>query len=95
MKFVVSRLRDLTRMNPSMLFGSNMGEDTPERVEEVYKIIYGMGVTSVEKAELSIYKLRNLSQVFYTKCKKNRLVGEGLKYLEVFKKAFLDRFFPL
>uniref|UniRef100_M1DR98 Gag-pol polyprotein n=1 Tax=Solanum tuberosum TaxID=4113 RepID=M1DR98_SOLTU len=42
-----SRLRDFTRMNPPMFFDSKVGENRQEFVEEVYKIIDAMGVTSV------------------------------------------------
>ncbi|WMV58133.1 hypothetical protein MTR67_051518 [Solanum verrucosum] len=52
---VDSRLRDFTRMNPPVFLGSKVGEDPQEFMEEVYKIIDAMGVTSVEKAELAAY----------------------------------------
>ncbi|KAK4709703.1 hypothetical protein R3W88_004216 [Solanum pinnatisectum] len=48
----MARLRDFTRMNPPMFFGSKVNEDPQEFVEEVYKIVDAMGVTSIEKAEL-------------------------------------------
>ncbi|KAH0670724.1 hypothetical protein KY285_025700 [Solanum tuberosum] len=89
-----SRLRDFTRMNPLIFFGSNVGEDPQDFVEEVYKIIDVMGVTSIEKADLATYQLKGVSQAWFTQWKKNRPVGAGPIDWEVFKKAFLDRFFP-
>ena len=45
------RLRDFVRMNPVIFLGSKMGEYTQALIEEVYKIMHAMGVTSREKAE--------------------------------------------
>ncbi|KAK4733907.1 hypothetical protein R3W88_008168 [Solanum pinnatisectum] len=67
---MASRLRDFTRMNPHMFFGSKVGEDPQEFVEEVYKIINVMGVTSIEKVELAAYQWKDMAQVW----KKNREV---------------------
>ncbi|WMV49869.1 hypothetical protein MTR67_043254 [Solanum verrucosum] len=53
---VASRLRDFSRMNPPEIHGSKLGEDPQEFIEEVYKIIDAMWVTSVEKMELAIYQ---------------------------------------
>jgi len=58
---MASRLRDFTRMSPLMFFGSKVGEDPQEFVEEVYKIIDIMGVTSVEKVELAAYQLKGVA----------------------------------
>uniref|UniRef100_M1DF71 Gag-pol polyprotein n=1 Tax=Solanum tuberosum TaxID=4113 RepID=M1DF71_SOLTU len=75
---VSSRLRDFTRMNPPMFFGSKVGEDPQEFVEKVFKIIDAMGVTSLEKVELAIYQLKGVAQVRYTQWKRNRSEGAGL-----------------
>ncbi|KAK4729546.1 hypothetical protein R3W88_022534 [Solanum pinnatisectum] len=91
---MATRLIDFTRMNPPMFFGSKVGKDPQEFVEEVFKITDAMGVTSIEKAELAAYQLKGMAQVWYTQWKRNRLEGEGPIGWEVFKKAFLDRFFP-
>ncbi|KAK4706354.1 hypothetical protein R3W88_034083 [Solanum pinnatisectum] len=56
---MASRLRDFTRMNPPMFFGSKVNEDPQEFVEE-----------------------------------DNRVIRAGPITWEVFKNAFLDRFFP-
>ena len=39
---MASRLRDFTRMNRPVYFGSRTNEDTPEFVDEVHKILYAM-----------------------------------------------------
>ena len=66
MNFVASRLRDLSRMNPPMFLVSKVGEDPQEFLEQVYMIIDAMGVTLVEKVELSAYQLKSVAQVWYT-----------------------------
>jgi len=38
-----SRLRDFTRMNPHMFFGSKVNEDPQEFLEEAYKIVDAWG----------------------------------------------------
>ena len=47
-----SRLREFVRMNPPIFLGSKVGEDTQKYIDEVYKIVHAMGVTSREKVEL-------------------------------------------
>ena len=49
------RLRDFTGMNPPMFFGSMWDEDPQDFLDEVYKILYAMGMTSIDKAELVDY----------------------------------------
>ncbi|XP_049362759.1 uncharacterized protein LOC125827504 [Solanum verrucosum] len=59
-----SRVRDFGRMNPSKFYGSKVEEDPQEFIEEVYKVLLIMGVTSVEKVELAAYQLEGVSQVW-------------------------------
>ena len=47
---MVSYLRDLTRMNPHMFFGSKVDEDPQDFLDKVYNILV-MGVNTGEKAE--------------------------------------------
>ncbi|XP_015075375.1 uncharacterized protein LOC107019373 [Solanum pennellii] len=49
---MASRLRDFTRMNPPTFYGSKVDEDLQEFIDEVYKILYAMGVSTSEKAEM-------------------------------------------
>ena len=45
-----SHLRDLTWMTPPMFLWSKLNVDPKEFLDEVYKIIYSMGVSSIEKS---------------------------------------------
>ena len=58
---MTSRFRDSMRMNPLVTLGSKVGEDPKEVIDEVYKIVLAMGVTSREKAELASYQLEGVS----------------------------------
>ena len=40
-------------MNPHTLYGSKVEEDPQEFIDEIYKILYSMGLTTSEKAELA------------------------------------------
>ena len=74
---VVSRLRDLSRMNPPTFYGSNVNEDPQEFIYEFYKILYAMGVSSSEKAELATYQLKDVSQTLYVQWRVNRSLRDG------------------
>ena len=50
-----------------------------------------MGVTYQEKAELTAYQLKHVSQVWYEQWKDERLVTEGQITWGDFKMTFLDR----
>ena len=80
-------------MNPPMFFGSKLDEDPQYFLDEVYKILHSMGVTSIEKAELAAYQLKNVAPTWYVQWRDNRALSGGSVSLEIFKKALLDRFF--
>ena len=42
---MASCLRDFTWMNPPNFYGSNLEEDTQEFINEIYMILYAMGVS--------------------------------------------------
>ena len=46
---MASRLRNFIRMNPPMFFGSKVDKDTQHYLDEVYRILYFMGVISDER----------------------------------------------
>ena len=48
-------------MNPQMFFGSNINEYPHDFLDEFYKILYAMWVSSNEKAELATYKLKHVA----------------------------------
>ena len=52
-----------------------------------------MGLSTSEKAELATYKLNDVRQAWYIRWRNNRHLRGGPVTSEVFKKAFLDRFF--
>lgn len=62
---MASRLRDFTRMNPPTFYGSKVKEDQHEFIEEIYKILYAMGLTTSKKAELATYQLKGVAQTLY------------------------------
>ena len=44
-------------MNPHTFYGSKVDEDPQEFLHAVYNVLYDMGVTSSDKAELASYQL--------------------------------------
>ena len=54
-------LRDFTMMPHPMFFSSKTDEDPQDFIDEVDKIIFAMGVTSKEKAELAAYQLKDVA----------------------------------
>ncbi|WMV08848.1 hypothetical protein MTR67_002233 [Solanum verrucosum] len=81
-------------MNPPKFYGSKVEEDPNGFIEEVYKMLAIMGLSSIEKVELAAYQLKDVAQIWYEQWKDNILIGEGPIEWEAFKSAFLDRFFP-
>src|SRR5688572_21478277 len=90
-----SRVRDFTRMNPPEFYGSKLNEDPQEFIDEIFKIVDIMGVTTSEKAELAAYQLKGISQVWHDQWKETRGIEDGPVTWEDFKMAFLDHYFPL
>ncbi|XP_049345422.1 uncharacterized protein LOC125809933 [Solanum verrucosum] len=92
---MASRLRDFSRMNPPEFLATKVEEDPQRFVDEVSKILSTMGLSSGEKGELASYQLKDLAQIWYEQWKGERPKGAGSINWEVFKEAFLDRFFSL
>ncbi|KAH0736064.1 hypothetical protein KY285_011771 [Solanum tuberosum] len=82
-------------MNPMDFHGSKIEEDPQEFIDEVYKVLMIMGVTSVEKTEFYAYQLKGVFQIWFNQCKEGRTIDAGPLDWEKFKVAFFDRFFPL
>ena len=59
---MASSLRCFTRMNPPTFYGSKVEEHPQEFIHETYKILYATSLTTSEKAELAIYKLKDVAQ---------------------------------
>ena len=51
-------------MNPPIFRGSKTSRDPQEFLDEVHKILVTMGATDTEKAELSSYQLKDVSQTW-------------------------------
>lgn len=56
-------MRDFTLINPPEFYGSKVNEDPQDFLDEMFKIVKIMGVTSVERAELAAYQLKGVAQV--------------------------------
>lgn len=91
---MASRLREITKMNPHMFFGSRSEEDSQYFLDEVYKILYDMGVTSFTRAMLEAYELQDVTQTWFTQWRDNKALKCGLVTSKILKKALVDRFFP-
>ncbi|XP_015081275.1 uncharacterized protein LOC107024844 [Solanum pennellii] len=91
---MASRLRDFTRMNPPVYYGSKTNEDPQVFVDEVHKILCAMGVSEEEKAELVAYQLKDMAQVWHRMWGDVRAPGEIPITWDVLKTEFLERFFP-
>ena len=87
-------IRDFTRMNPPIFYGSKVEEDPQGFIDEVFKVFGGMVVSSQEKEELEDYKLKYVAQVWNEKWKDERPLIEGRITWEALKKDCLVRFFP-
>ena len=74
---ISSRLRDFTRMNPPTFYGSKVEEDPQEFIDNVYKILYAMGLSTSEKTDLSTYELKDVDQAWYGQWRENRPIIGG------------------
>ena len=54
-----SRIRDLTKINPTTFYNSKVDEDPQGFIDEVQKVVDVMGVNNCEKADLDAYQLKN------------------------------------
>ena len=91
---MASRLRDFNRMNPPTFFGSKIGEDPNEFIDEVYKILFAMGLSTIEKDNLATYQLKDVARAWFVQWRDNSPLRGILVTWEIIKKAFLDRFLP-
>ena len=48
-------------MNPPTFYGSKVEEDSQEFIHGIKKILYFMGLSTSEKAELATYKLKDVA----------------------------------
>jgi len=63
MGMVATRIRDFTQIIPPKFHGSEFDEDPQKFIDEVYKIVEIMGLSTVNKAELTTYQLNGVAQI--------------------------------
>ncbi|WMV55302.1 hypothetical protein MTR67_048687 [Solanum verrucosum] len=59
-------------MNPPEFHGYKVEKDPQEFIDEVYKVLMIMGVTQVEKKELTAYQLKGVVQIWFNQWKEGR-----------------------
>ena len=66
-------------MNLLELYGSKIDEDPNGFIDEVYKVlaIMWLKVSSIEKAELAAYQLKDVAQIWYEQWKDSIAIGAG------------------
>ena len=74
---MASHLWDFTRIKPLIFYASNDYEDLQEFLDEVYKVLYVVGVSSSEKAELASCQLKDMAQTWYVEWRDNRPLTVG------------------
>ncbi|XP_049391588.1 uncharacterized protein LOC125856028 [Solanum stenotomum] len=86
-----SRIRDFTKMNPPTFYGSKVDEDPQGFIEEVFKVVDALGVSSQEKAELAVYQLKDIAQVWYEQWKEERPGKFEVQGKPRFKRRFSNK----
>ena len=64
-------------MTPPMFFVLRSDEYPQEIIDEVYKILYAMVVTSIDKANLAAYQRKDVAQTWYVQWRNNRELRGG------------------
>ncbi|XP_015081272.1 uncharacterized protein LOC107024841 [Solanum pennellii] len=68
-------------------------ENPPEFMDEVHKILVSKGATDTEKPKLASYRVKDVAQSWSKMWQDSRPLGGVLVMRELFKTAFLERFF--
>lgn len=90
---MTSTLIDIVRTYLPIFLVSYVGKEPHKFLNGFFKVLSAMGVNSEEKAELPLYQLREVFQVWYTQSKDNWPVESGPIEWEEFKRAFLQEYF--
>ncbi|WMV13677.1 hypothetical protein MTR67_007062 [Solanum verrucosum] len=64
-------------MNPTEFHGSKVKEDPQELIDKVYKVLDIMGVTPIEKVELTTNQHKVVAQIWFNQWKEARPVDAG------------------
>ena len=91
---MADRLRDFTRMNPPVFTRSKTSDDPQEFVDEVDNILVAMVAIDTKNVEMASYPLMDVAQTWCKMWKDSRDLGGVPVIWELFKIAFLKRFFP-
>lgn len=83
----------VVKIDSTRFYGSKVAEDTNELVDEVYKVLAIMGVSSIEMVQFVVYQQKDVAQMFYGLRKDSRKIAAGPIEWETFQQAFLDMFF--
>ena len=87
------RIREFLSMNPPEFSTYKVEENPNGFINEVYKTLAIMVLTSREKAKLATYQLKDLAQIWHEQWKHSKMVEAGPIEWETFKSALLYRFF--
>ena len=88
-----SKICEFLKINPLEFNGFKVEEDPNWFIDEVYKTLAIMELTSKEKAKLAFYQSKYVSQVWYEQWKNSRPARAGPIEWETFKSSFHDIFF--
>ena len=80
-------------MNPLIFYGFKVDEDPQDFIGEVYNILFSMGFSKNQKAQLTTFQLKDVAQTFYVQLRNDRPLRGGPVTLQILKKEFLDQFF--
>ena len=92
---MASRLRDFTRTNPLIYYGSTTNEDLHEFMDEFHKIFCEMGGDEEAKAKLTAHQLKDVELVWYKMWADGRAPGDVLITWDILKTSFQKRLFPI
>ena len=79
-------------INPPTFQETKVDVDAQEFIDEVFKVVYTMEVTSREKAEGVVYQVKEVAQVWLDKWRDERHVRSGPVDWGVFKTTIHNRF---
>ena len=74
---MVAHLRDFSRMNPPIFYGSKVAKDPYKFIYEIYNILYAVGLSNSQKSELATYQLKYVAQTWYVQWRDNRPLRGG------------------
>ena len=88
------RVREFLRLNPSEFYGSKVEKNPNGFIDEVYKVLGIMRVSSNKTVDLSSYQLKDVAQILYEQWQDSKPIKANPIDWESFKSEFQDRFFP-